>query len=230
MPFSTRVGNAKIVFLGVALRLTAGRRAHHRNRADPNSISRELRISNHDQHLALISDETLQKDDVETADYAMKKITDNLTRADALRQFVSYFIRKKDLAAAVGAYDEAFDLTVKAKDDQSKYSALLRLIGIANAIDRSRVSEITSTSARSINKIPTLNIEDKSGTDQFRNYVSTIMRINLHLYIVVGNLSWTNRNEAVIFTNQINRKEMRIVADLALATSAFEPEKKQISK
>lgn len=197
---------------------------------DPNSISRELRISNHDQHLALISGETLQKDDVAIAEYAMKKITDDLTRADALRQFASYFIRKKDSAAAVGAYNEAFDLTIKAKDDQSKYSALLMLIGITNAIDRNRVSEITSITARSINKIPTLNVEDKPGTKQFKNYVSTIMRINLHLHVVVGNLSRMNRNEAVIFTNKIDRKEMRIVADLALATSAFEPEKKQILK
>lgn len=195
-----------------------------------NFISRELRISNYDQQLSLITAETLQKDDFESADYASKKIVDDLKRVDALVQFARYFARKKDFTSAADAYDEALKLTLKAKDDKSKYSALFLLIGAANSIDGNRVSEITSIAARAINKIPTLNAEDKSGTERYKENVSTIMRIDLYLQSVVGNLARMNRNEAVIFTNQINRKEVRIVADLALATSTFEPEKKQISK
>lgn len=107
---------------------------------------------------------------------------------------------------------------------------LLRLIGTADRIDRRRLSEITSIAAGAINKIPMPNVEDKPGTEHFKNYVSTIMRIDLHLHIVVSNLARMNRNEAASFTNRINQKEMRLVADLAFAISMFDSEKNQTAK
>jgi len=190
----------------------------------------ESRLSSHDQRLTQIMATALAKDDFGSADYATKKIVGDLEKADALSRFAGYFSRKKDYDAARNAYDEALKLTVKADDDKSKYIMLLRLIGTADRIDRRRLSEITSIAAGAINKIPTPNVEDKPGTEHFKNYVSTIMRIDLHLHIVVSNLARMNRNEAASFTNRINQKEMRLVADLAFAISMFDSEKNQTAK
>jgi hypothetical protein len=193
----------------------------------PDSESRRL---SHDNRLTEITARTLGKDDFDSADYAAKKIVSDLEKADALSQFAAYFSRKKDSNSALKAYDEALKLTVKADDDKSKYAMLLRLIGTADRIDRRRLSEITSIAAGAINNIPTPNVEDKPGTERFKNYVSTIMRISLHLHIAVNNLARTNRNEAANFTNRINQKEMRLVADTTLAISIFDSENIQTAK
>jgi hypothetical protein len=197
---------------------------------DSSSPGKEFRVSVHDQQLMHIMETALLKDVFESADYAGKKIIDDLKKADALLQFAGYFTRKKDSASAFDAFDEALKLTVRAENDKAKYTLLLRFINAANSIDRSRLSEITSIAAKTINKIPTLNVEDKPGTQKFKDYVSTIMTIDRYLDVVIGNLTRTNGNEAVNFTNQINRREIRIVADLILAIGMFEPERKQISK
>lgn len=107
-----------------------------------------------------------------------------------------------------------------------KISALLGLIPIAASIDQSRLSEIVSFTAKSVNNLPTLNPEDKPGTANFKNYVTNILQTEFILYITVNNLTRTNKNEAAYLTNQINRKELRIAAELALTTTNFEVENK----
>jgi tetratricopeptide (TPR) repeat protein len=195
-----------------------------------NSPNSESRNSYYDQQLMQVTEAALGKDEIDSAEYALGRIEDDLKKADTLRRLADYFNRKKDSDAALDAYDEAFKLTVKADDNILKYSMLLRLIGSANAIDRSRLSEIISITARAINKIPPLDVEDKPGTQNFMNYASIIMSLDLSLSAAASNLSKTNKNEAVSFINRIHQKEIRIIADLALALNTFEIEKKQITK
>lgn len=163
----------------------------------------------------------MQKNDIDSAEYAMRKIVDDLKKADVLQQTAFYFGRK-DNAAARNAYDEALKLALKADNDQSKIRSLLGLVSAANMIDQSRLPEIISITAGAIDKMPTLNPEDKTGTENFKKYISTLLQTDFSLYIAVINLTLRNKNEAVNFANQIDRKEIRIAADLVLAINTFE--------
>lgn len=200
------------------------------NKDEKDFPDKEFRVSAHDQRLGFIADSALQKNDVISADYATKKIISDLKKADVLRQTANYFFRQKDVATASNLYDEALKLVSKAENNQLKINALLGLIPVAAAIDQSRLSEIVSFTAKAVNNLPTLNPEDKPGTENFKNYVTNILQTNFILYITVGNLTRTNKNEAMYFADQINRKELRIAADLAVLTNTFESENTRKSK
>ncbi len=191
-----------------------------------NNLPIEAQMSAHDQRLGLIAGSALRKNDFDSAEYATKKIINDLKKADALSQIAYYFLGKKDVAAASNPYDEALKLLSKAENDQSKIVALLRLISAAAAIDQSRLSEVISITAKAINNLPTLNPEDKPGTANFKNYVSTVLQTDFILYVTIGGLTRNSKNQAMSFADQINRKEIRIIADLALAIDPFAPRKK----
>ena len=186
----------------------------------------EFRLGYHDQQLGQITDAALKNNDIDSAAYATKKIINQLKKADVLIRTASYFHEKKDSAAALDAYDEALKLTAKADNDKLKFYTLFRLINAAAAIDSSRISEVNSITATAIDKFPTLDSEDKPATEKFKNYVTTIMAVNYNLFFVISRLAKNNKNEATDFANQINRREVRITADLILATEALEAETK----
>ena len=189
----------------------------------------DFRKNYYDQRLVQIVQAALYKDDVDSARYATKKIVKELSKVEALRRLALYFFEKKDTASALAAYDEALKLAEKADNsEKSKFYVLFRLIPAAQKIDKSRIAEVTSITAGAINRIPTLNPEDKPETENFKNYVSMIMAINYNLYPVITALAKENKNEAMYFANQINRKEVKIIADLALAIDMIEKEEKQV--
>ncbi len=188
----------------------------------------DFRKNYYDQRLVQIVQAALYKDDVDSARYATKKVIKDLSKAEALRRLALYFYEKKDFASALAGYDEALKLAEKAdNNEKSKFYILFRLIPAAQKIDKSRLSEVVSITAGAVNRISTLNPEDKPETENFKNYVSMIMAINYNLYPVITALAKENKNEATYFANQINRKEVKIIADLALAITSFETEKKQ---
>ena len=190
----------------------------------------EFLMSAHDQQLGFIVQNSLIKDDVNSAEYAAKKITDDLKKADALRQISGYFFRIKNVGAALDNYDKALKLTLQAENGDLKIRSLLGLVSAAAIIDQSRLSEIVSITSEAIENFLTLNPEDKPGTANFKKYVSTVLQTDFSLFISVSNLTLKNQDEAARFADRINRKEFGIVADLALAIVSFETEKKQISK
>ena len=106
---------------------------------------------------------------------------------------------------------------------------LFSMIPAAQTIDPDRVSETTALTAKAINDFPTLNPEDKPGTDKFNEYASTMLGINFNLNRVMRDLIKKNKSEADNFADRINRKEVKIIADLVLAINQFETDKKQVS-
>ena len=195
--------------------------------ADDASLT-AFRYSYYDQQLREIVRLALDKDDIDSARYATKKIIEGLSKSEALRQTAIYFYEKKDLVSALDAYDEALKLAEKADDGSLKLYTLSRLISAAQKIDKSRISEITNITAKAIDRMPTLDAEDRPGTKKFTEYVSRTMAANTNVYSVMNALVKDNRNEAMDFASRINRKEIRITADLALAIDEIEKEKSKI--
>lgn len=190
----------------------------------------EFRLRFHDQRLGIIAIQALDKDDAEAVLYAAKKFLNEQLKADTLRRLALYFNKKKDTSAALDAYDEALKLTIRAENDKTKFFNLLSLVSAARQIDRSRISEATTAAARAFDRLPTLNADDKPETENYKNYVASMMTINSGLYRTISALAETDKNEAANFASRINRKEIRIVADLALALDAIDSEAKQNSK
>ncbi len=197
------------------------------NKSGSGFPSAEFLLRNHDQRLTIIAIQALGKDDAEAARYAVKKFLDKLLKADTLRRLALYFDKKKDANAALDAYDESLKLTTKADNDKTKFFNLLSLISAAQQIDPNRVSEVAAVTAKAINALPTLNADDKPETENYKKYVASLMAINNNLYRAISTLAQDNKTEAANFASRINRKEIRIVADLALAIDAVDSELKQ---
>jgi hypothetical protein len=197
------------------------------NLAEEDSLKPELRSLYHDQQLNEIVKEALAKNDIDSARYATKKILGDLKKADALRQTAIYFHENKDSASALNSYDEALKLVARQDGAKEKFYMLFRLIPSAQIIDRDRVAETTAITAKTIDNLPTFNPEDKPGTHNFNNYVATIMAINYNVNQVMSGLLKNNKSEANDFAIRINRKEVKIIADIVLAINTIEIEKKR---
>ncbi|HXG85686.1 MAG TPA: hypothetical protein VNI84_16810 [Pyrinomonadaceae bacterium] len=199
------------------------------NIANSEKVKPEILYGHHDQQLNEIVKAALDKDDVESAEYATKKIVVEFSKAEALRQTAIYFYENKDSASALSAYDKALKLIVKQDSATIKFYMLFRLISAARTIDADRISEVTAITAKTVDSFPTLNPEDKPGTDKFNDYVETIMAINYNVNQVMRDLVKKNKSEANDFAIRINRKEVKIIADVVLAINQIETEKKQIN-
>jgi len=199
------------------------------NIANSEKVKPEILYGHHDHQLNEIVKAALDKNDVESAEYAMKKIIGEFKKADALRQTAIYFFEHKDSATALNNYYESLKLVAKQENTEMKFYMLFRLIPAAQTIDRDRVSETTAITAKAIDNFPTLNPEDKPGTDKFNEYTSTIMAINYNVNQVMRDLIKKNKSEANDFATRIIRKEVKIIADVVLAINQIETEKKQVN-
>ena len=199
------------------------------NIANSEKVKPEILYGHHDHQLNEIVKAALDKNDVESAEYATKKIIGEFKKADALRQTAIYFFEHKDSATALNNYYESLKLVAKQENTEMKFYMLFRLIPAAQTIDRDRVSETTAITAKAIDNFPTLNPEDKPGTDKFNEYTSTIMAINYNVNQVMRDLIKKNKSEANDFATRIIRKEVKIIANIVLAINQFETEKKQVN-
>lgn len=188
-------------------------------------IAEPFRRGWHDQFLDEIVQKALKENELDSVKYTINKIIDELSRAEALRKTALYFFENQDSAAAVNAFDESLKLTAKA-DDAKRIYVLFSLVSAAEKIDKNRISEVAERTAKAIDAIPTLDIDDKPGTEKYNKYVTDIMRTNWNLLSVVTELAKRNPNEAVNFTDRINRKEVRVIANLALSVASFSIEHK----
>ncbi len=66
-------------------------------------------------------------------------------------------------------------------------------------------------------------MEDKPQTENYKNYVTSVMIINWNLLPALTNLIKENRSEATNLANSITKKEIKIIADYALMTNSIIP-------
>ena len=189
-------------------------------------IPDDFRKSWHDQFLGDVLQSALKKSDLDSATYATKKVIDKLSMAELLRKTAVYYSEKRDIVSATDALDEAINLTTKAEVSTMRIYGLIRLVSTAQKIDKSRLSEVVAQAARSFEKIPSLNPEDKPGTEKYEKYVTSIMVTNWNLLPVIGELARNNRNEAIDFGDRINKKEIKIIVNYALAVESLNAEKR----
>lgn len=197
-------------------------------------VSETFREQWRDQFLGQVVEKALKADDPDSANYAIKKMTDLLAKSEGLKKTADYYFDHREPVSASYFLDDAIKLTVKAENTPQRISSFINLIPAAQKIERNRVSDLSELTAKSINAIPSLNVEDKPQTENYKNYVTSVMNINRVLLSALPNLIKENRSEATNLANSITKKEIKIITDYALMTNSIIPlikrEKKQIKR
>jgi hypothetical protein len=177
----------------------------------------------YDQFLSEVSNKALKVDDVDSSKYATERVINKITLANVLRNTALYYA-KRDSVSAADALDRALRLSANADNDLPKVYLLIRLISTAQKIDPNRVPEVIENTAKAINGLPHLGVDDKSETDNYKKYVSSIMTINERLVPVFDQLVKRNKSEAIDFAARINTKEIKLMLNYTFLINSLHPE------
>lgn len=193
-------------------------------------VSEIFREQWRDQFFGQVVEKALKADDPDSANYAIKKMADLLAKSEGLKKTANYYFEQRDPVSASYSLDDAIKLTAKAENTPRRISSFINLIPAAQKIERNRVFDLSELTAKSINAIASLNVEDKPQTENYKNYVTSVMIINWNLLPALTNLIKENRSEATNLANSINKKEIKIIADYALMTNSIIPMTKREKK
>ena len=155
---------------------------------------------------------------LESAKYATKKIVDPLSKAESLRRIANYYFDHSDPGPTYDALDESIKLISRVEGGDRRIFSLINLLPTVQRIDRNRLSDLSELTAKSINSIPSLDVEDKPQTKNFKNYVTSMMNINWNLLPALTKLLKENKSDAANLAGRIDKKEIRIIADYVLLT------------
>lgn len=180
------------------------------------TVSETFRKNWRDEFFAEVAEKALKADDPDSANYAAKKATQPLTKAEILKKTAGYYFDHRDPVSAGNFLAEAIKLADKEENTPRKISSLINLIPAAQKIDRTRISQLSESTAASINALPSLDPEDKPQTENCKKYVTSLMIINRDLLPALAGLAKENRNEAIYLSNKINKKEIKIIVDYVL--------------
>jgi hypothetical protein len=187
----------------------------------PGINSEKSRKKELDQFLNHIVGAALQSNDPDSANYAIKKMADPLSKAENLRKTANYYFDHSDPAAAGSALDDAVKLITKAEAGDRRIFSLINILPTAQKIDRTRIFDLSELTAKAINSVPSLNVEDKPGTENFKNYVTLMMGVNWNLHPALTKLLKENKSGAADLAGRINKKEIRVITDLVLSTDSI---------
>lgn len=192
------------------------------------TLSRSFREGSYDQFLRTVVNEALQKEDVDSSLYAVKKMIKNLSKAESLIKVAKFYQKKKDDLSALYTFEEALRLAQKADEegDVLKVFILCQLASLAQEIDRNRISGIMETIAKTINNLPAPSVDDKPESENYKKYVRSVMATYYNLFPVVSKLAREDAGEVMLFANRINKKEIRVLVNYALLTESFKVENK----
>lgn len=188
----------------------------------PDQIPKAFREQWSDQFLREVVLNALKKEELESAQYAIKRMNGLLSMSDSKIAIARYFNRLNNKASAIDSLENALSLVQKVETSDAKIFALFRLLSSVILIDASRMAEVAALTAKLIEAVPALEVEDKPTTSRYQEYVRTAMVINYNLFPAIIELSQKNDSDAADFASRISRKEIRVVADLAILINEIE--------
>ena len=192
-------------------------------------IKAEFSKNLHDQFYRSVVTKALEASEPHAAEHAIKKMQAPMSKAEALKNLSQYHIDGNDLDSGRRSHDEAVKLVGNIESSPQGASLLLSMLPTAHRIDSGRLLELTQMIAKTINAIPSLNVEDKPDTKNYREYVTKVMDINWNLDSALRQLVKVNRGAAKDLADRIEKKEIKIIADQVLlidsVTSTPQPEK-----
>ncbi len=188
----------------------------------PNQGSKDIRTAIADQFYGDVVVQSLATTEPSAASYAIKKMTDVLARVRGHSKLASYYLEKNDLDSAFRSYDQAVTNAKKVEITPEGIVNLVRMLPAAQKLDTIRVFELTKLIAKSVNSMPSPTVEDRPGTKNYLDYVSSAMMVNYSLQPALAELVKTNRSAVSDLSDLIQKKEIKITAEIVLATNSFD--------
>lgn len=174
------------------------------------------------QLLERIAETALKVGDDVSAIYAVERQMEDERKAEGELSIANYYVENQRLDRAREVSINAQKTIAKIESLPRRASFYIKLIPISQKIDPTGVYEVNALAARSINMIPTLNVEDKPETENFKKHVAGLMIVNWNLLPMLVNYAKSDNNGASDFVGQIEKKEVKLVAELLISIQNFD--------
>ena len=184
-----------------------------------------------DQKYWDVARRAFEKNEVEIGLKAINRIVDPVKRAEAGKIAANYYDVNKDPVAAREMLSGVLKLLADADSgDPTRVHGLVRAIPMVQKIDKIALPETIMLAAGAINDLPTPGIDDRPGTKKYNDYVSQVMTVNFNLSTIITLLLTREKADAADLTERIQKREVRIVADLVMAIEGLETAQKEAEK
>lgn len=184
-------------------------------------IPLEIQKNEAGQMLDTVTQKALANESPDAAIYAINHQADHVRKAEGFTNVAKYFVDKGNLDVARMVVQNALRAAANIEQVSRQASVYFSLIPVSHSIDPTSVFEIHSLAAGSINKIPSLNVEDKPGTDKFSEHVTQLMIVNWNLIPMLSQYVKVNKNGANDLSGRIDKKEIKVFADLVLGIASL---------
>lgn len=194
---------------------------------------RDARNDWSDTEFTTVARRAFEKDEVEIALDATGRIEDPIDHAEALKTAAEYFNRKKDAVAeqeSVGKMLILLSVKLDEGAESLRANTLVRALPVVQKIDRIALPEAITIAAKAINDLPAPGAEHGPGTTKYADHVYSLMSINYSLAATTTMLLSRGKTDASDLAERIQKKEIRIVADLVLAMEALDTAQKEAEK
>lgn len=166
----------------------------------------------------------LKERDFESAEYIIKNIEDLNERARGILEIASSFVELGNNSQAFEKVEEALKVLEKAENTSAKVRIMLSAVPIALKIDKNRAFGIASSAIKVINRLPTPNPEDKTGTDSRKQYVEKVLSPNAFNVVSAFRLLAKEDVEFAYPTSQeIQQRDLRLAAQIIAETEKKYP-------
>jgi hypothetical protein len=173
-----------------------------------------------EQFLKDVVAQALESSEPDSANYAIKRLNNPVSRAESLWKMANFYFERNEVETSRDYLNEAIKSAAKAEVSPQIISSLIKMLPTVHKIDSNQIFELNELAAKSINNIAAPRVEDKPDTENYKNYVASIMIINWNLLPALTKLVKENKAAAEDFANRVNKKEIRIIADFVLMTDS----------
>lgn len=176
----------------------------------------------HDQFLDIeVAKAAIENKDVESAEYAISKIKSKLRSGTALLQIVKHHYENKDTVQTQSTLMEALKRIRAADNDVQKARGLSEALSAALVVDNNQVYEITQSFIKTVNALPTPNIEDKPESETRKQFVKDIqLPLAINILRVFQSLAKQDGSLAQSFTSDLPG-DYRITGLLGIEIGSF---------
>lgn len=174
------------------------------------------------QMLDAVTEKALKAGDDSSALYAVDLHLENVRRAEGFGSVAKFYVDKGVFDRGRDAINSALRVNAAVENLPRRASIYFKLIPITQRIDPTSVFEVNSLAAGSINRIPSPSADENEEAESLERYVTSLMIASWNLLPMLKDYVKTDRNGAADLSGRIEKKEVRIFADIIMGIAALD--------